>query len=165
MFADRSHFLMKLEVVIIVYASARMFQESGMDLSGWSWHLRPHHVSLDFADLLGKVNFAFERLAASHYCWLFRKVRAVIVVGKWCVQTRICNARGCNPVFVKEIKEGYFQGCTERPRPGNHYCQAHCLSRAASSPSHVIVDHRKVNWFCFVALAISFLLLLLQLGV
>ena len=55
MFADRSHFLMKLEVVIFAYASARMFRESGLDLSGWSWYLRPHHVSPDFAGLLAKI--------------------------------------------------------------------------------------------------------------
>jgi hypothetical protein len=92
MYASRTHFLQKLELNIIVYAAIMMFAESGLCVRNFAWTLRPHHEARDFEDLLGLVRQAFEILARAHACWLFRSVPALVVDGKWCIQTSICNA-------------------------------------------------------------------------
>eukprot|EP00973_Karenia_brevis_P048374 6712453-Karenia_brevis.AAC.1 len=102
-----------------------MFVEGGVDVSSFVWKLRPHHEANDFKHLLEVVRKAFTQLAGAHACWLFRQVRALILDGKWCVQTSICNARNCNPVFSVDIRAGYYKGCTNRPAKGSLYCQAH----------------------------------------
>jgi hypothetical protein len=148
MYMQRTHFLQKLELNIIAYASVLMFAESGLDVRDFIWHLRPHHEADDFTDLLLLVRKAFALLSASHGCWLFRQVRALIADGKWCIQTSICNARDCNPVFSAAIQEGYFKGCVERPVRGSLYCKAHCHGHAhgrsaAASDDVKVSSHRK----------------------
>ena len=54
----------------------------------------------DLENLLPLVRQAFQTLASSHACWLFRSFPAVIVNGKWSFQTLVCNSRNCNPKFV-----------------------------------------------------------------
>lgn len=149
MYLQRTHFLQKIEMNVIVFAAVAMFRESGMDLRDFLWHLRPHHEANDFAELLEKVRQAFGILSAAHACWLFRMVPALIVDGKWCIQTSICNARDSNPVFNKDIREGFFKGCVERPSRGNLYCKKHGLghghgARAAESDTCRLTSHRKI---------------------
>jgi hypothetical protein len=148
MYMQRTHFLQKLELNVIAYASVLMFAESGLDVKDFIWHLRPHHEADDFAGLLVLVRQAFALLSAAHACWLFRRVRALITDGKWCIQTSICNARDCNPVFSAAIREGYFKGCVERPVRGSLYCKAHGHGhgsrKAAASDDVKVTSHRKV---------------------
>ena len=59
MYMARTHFLIKLEIVIIVYASVMMFADSGVGLEEFVWHLQPHHVANDFGPLLVLVRKAF----------------------------------------------------------------------------------------------------------
>jgi hypothetical protein len=144
MYSRREHLLKKMEMAVISYSSAQMLKESGVDFAAFRWHLRPHHVAEDFADLLALVQQAFRALSAAHACWLFRRVRALIVDGKWCIQTRVCNARFCNPVFCEDLKEGYFKGCCKRPAPGSWYCAHHALITHQGYTGPKVTNHRKV---------------------
>jgi hypothetical protein len=149
MYAQRTHFLQKLELNIITFAAILMFAESGLDVQSFAWRLRPRHEATDFTDLLHLVKKAFSLLTAAHACWLFRRVRALILDGKWCLQTSICNARDCNPAFSAEIREGYFKGCVERPVRGSLYCKHHNHAQGhrrqdPATEEGLITSHRKV---------------------
>ena len=124
-YAHRTNFLGVLEVVIIVYGAILMFRESGVAFQSLELYLRPHHHANDFRELLALVKEAFAAIVATHDCWLFRRVRGVVLDGKWSIQTRVCNKRNCNPMFCKATQEGYFKGCTERPVSGSIYCREH----------------------------------------
>ena len=124
-YGQRTHFLSVLEVVMIVYGAILMLLESGVPFQTFTWHLRPHHQANDFQGLMALVKEAFSVIVSSHDCWLFRRVRGVILDGKWSIQTRVCNHRSCNPVFSKSIQEGYYKGCVERPVRGSLYCRKH----------------------------------------
>jgi len=148
-YRHRTHLLQKLELNVLVFASVQILCESGIDYSSFVWHLRPHHMGADFSNLLVLVRKAYSLIAGSHSCWLFREVRALVLDGKWCMQTRICNARNCNPVYSPEIQAGFFQGCTERPLKGSLYCRAHNradgqLQRAPEPDAARITDHKKI---------------------
>lgn len=93
-YARREHFVKKLTFVILTWGALRLFRESSAGVQGVVWHLRPHHEAEDFSGLLPHMRSAFDSLAASHACWLFRTLPAVVVDGKWCVQTPVCNERG-----------------------------------------------------------------------
>ena len=149
MYAHRTHLVQRLEVAIIAAGAMQMFMESGLDARDFVWTLRPRHEASDFEPLLSRVRQAFKALSASHACWLTRRVRALIVDGQWCVQTSICNARDCNPVFSADVKEGYFKGCTHRPVRGGLYCTMHNHPAGdrwqEPHPSEgIIEDHRKI---------------------
>ncbi|CAK0887840.1 unnamed protein product, partial [Prorocentrum cordatum] len=149
MYASRTHLLQIFDINVIAFACILMFAECALDARAFVWCLRPRHQGSDFEALLCQARKAFSTSSASHACWLFRRVRALVVDGKWCVQTSICNARDCNPVFSAEVREGYFKGCTERPAPGSLYCKRHAYARGhrrrwqQSQDALVVEDHRK----------------------
>jgi hypothetical protein len=93
-YGSREHFVKKLTLVVLTWGTLRLGRDSGVDVEGVFWHLRPHHEAEDFATLLPHMRGAFDSLARSHACWLFRTLPAVIIDGKWCVQTPVCNERG-----------------------------------------------------------------------
>ena len=148
-YRHRTHFLQKLELNVIVFASVQIFWESGIDFSSFVWHLRPHHLGADFSNLLVLVRKAFSLVAGSHSCWLFRTVRLLVLDGKWSMQTRICNARNCNSCCSPDIEVGFFKGCTERPLKGSLCCRDHIradgqLQQAPGPDAERITEHRKI---------------------
>ena len=92
MYADRPHFIRKLSMVLLTFASIQMFAEAQLRIDGYQWHLRPHHVAEDFATLQPLLKQAWDILAMKHSCWLTQRLKAFIVDGKWCIQTLVCNA-------------------------------------------------------------------------
>ena len=92
-YAHRTNFLGVLEVVIIVYGAILMFRESGVAFQSLELYLRPHHHANDFRELLALVKEAFAAIVATHDCWLFRRVRGVVLDGKWSIQTRVIYCR------------------------------------------------------------------------
>ena len=56
MYASREHFIKKLCMVMLVWASVHLFLDSDINLENFLWHLRPHHVSTDFTSLLLEVS-------------------------------------------------------------------------------------------------------------
>ena len=144
MYSDRSHMLQKLEVAIISFGAINLFLASGYSLADWRWYLRPKHIGMDFEPLIPHLQQAFQTLARCHACWLFRRVRGLIVDGKWSVQTRVCNARNINPIFSADLADGFFQGCVHRPATGSLYCLDH--KGAASTKQHEqLCEHRKAT--------------------
>ncbi|CAK9069142.1 unnamed protein product [Durusdinium trenchii] len=143
----REHFVKKTIVILIVWAAVQMFLEAGLNVSHVIWYLRPHHTANDFANILPLVREAFQTLAQAHACYLFRRVPAVVVDGKWCVQTLLCNARNGNPVYEPALQLGYLQGCRCRPLRGSKYCEYHnAAGPRPNGPVEVeIIDHRQVT--------------------
>lgn len=145
MYARREHFVHKVGMAIIVWSFLAMVSDAGLSCGDVQWQLRPHHEPEDFADLLPLARNAFAVLASTHACWLFRRVPALIVDGKWCVQTPVCNSRRCNPVYHTELQLGYFQGCHHRPARGSLYCHDHQKQCRGEAGEAVILEHRQAR--------------------
>jgi hypothetical protein len=133
MYCKRTHFIDKLEVALLAWACVALIEASLLDVSGFLWHLRPHHVSEDFLPLLEVVRAAFDALSILHRCWLAQVIKLLIVDGKWCVQTSVCNARDVGLVWEPALGTGFLKGCTNRPAPGSKYCAEH-VSQCTTAP-------------------------------
>ena len=126
MFAAREHFVEKLLFAILVHQSMLLLEASDAEaLSGFQWHLRPHHQATDFQPLLRKLRAGFDSLSMQHVCPLFDKVPACVIDGKWSIQTPVCNDRTSGLVWDPQLCLGYFGGCCSRPAPGSKYCRLH----------------------------------------
>ena len=145
MYTDRGSYVKKLCVAILTWSTLSLLLGSGLEISAFTWHLRPHHVSTDFADLLKLCQQAFDRTAASHICPLWNHVKAIIVDGKWCTQTRICNERGSGGTWNKTLLTGFFKGCTLRPITGAYFCAQHQADAVLAPEESQISEHREVN--------------------
>ena len=77
-------------------------------LSGFQWHLRPHHQATDFQPLLRKLRAGFDSLSMQHVCPLFDKVPACVIDGKWSIQTPVCNDRTSGLVWDPQLCLGYL---------------------------------------------------------
>jgi hypothetical protein len=143
MYAERSHFVNKLCVVMLVWGTLCLIRGSGVSLHDFVWYLRPHHTASDFAALVSKTNEAFDAIARAHDCALFKKVRAVIVDGKWCIQTSICNQRGAGATYSSALQSGYFKGCVRRPAPGAFFCADHAAQCTLAPEECHVTAHRE----------------------
>ena len=141
----RTHFINKLSMVLLAWGACRLFRAAGEQLKDFQWHLRPHHESVDFEELLSKVRSAFQNVCGSHQCKLTEIFPAVIVDGKWCVQTPVCNARNVAPQWSTDLRIGYFAGCARRPGSGAKFCSSHQCECTAAPEDVRITDHREVN--------------------
>ena len=144
MYAVRQHFLAKLEVVLLVWASTCLIEASPIEAADFQWLLRPHHLAKDFGPLVILLRRAFHELAGTHKCQLMTLLRCLIVDGKWCVQTAICNARDGGMVWDAALATGFLTGCTERPVPGGKYCARHMHECTAAVEDCTITEHREV---------------------
>ena len=144
-YAQRTHFLAKLEVALMVWACTSIIDKSPVDVSEFVWMLRPHHVAKDFESLVVLLRRAFHLLSATHNCLLRTHVPGVIVDGKWCIQTSICNARGGGLVWDASLATGFLTGCTERPVPGGKYCTQHMQECTLPAEDCTISEHREVT--------------------
>ena len=68
----------------------------------------------------------------------------MVVDGKWCVQTMLCNARDVDAVWLPELELGFFRGCVARPLPGGRYCGEHAAQCTMAPEDCDITDHREV---------------------
>ena len=141
LYATRTHFVSKLCVALLTWSTLRMMMRSGLDICTFTWYLRPHHVAPDFADLLVMGQKAFNLLVASHRCRLWDALKAIIVDGKWCVQTAICNERGSGHTWDADLQTGFFKGCTCRPMKGAYFC-ARRQADATLPPEQCAVSKR-----------------------
>lgn len=143
--SQREHFVQKFFLGMLVWSSLHLLQDANVAFCTVPWTLRPHHVASDLENILPLVRHAFQTLASAYACWLFRSLPAVIVDGKWSVQTLVCNCRNCNPKFVKDLQLGYMQGCCNRPAKGAKYCSQHAMTPlpTASSADILITEHRQ----------------------
>lgn len=144
-YAQRTHFLSKLEVALMVWASTLIIEESPADAKEFLWMLRPHHIAKDFEPLVAFLRRAFHLLSATHRCPLRSRVPGVVVDGKWCIQTLICNARDGGLVWDASLATGFLTGCTERPVPGGKYCARHMQECTVPVEECTITEHREVR--------------------
>jgi hypothetical protein len=144
MYAWRTHFIAKLTNALMTWSSLRLLEDSNIPFHDFAWHLRPHHESTDFERLVPLLRRAFDHLAALHSCWLFDAVRAVIIDGKWCVQTLICNERGSSLVWHAGLAHGYFRGCDQRPVAGAKFCRRHLDECTIAPEEGDVTAHREV---------------------
>ena len=144
-YRHRQHFIAKVEVGLLAWACAGLCLDSGADVADFRWWLRPHHLSTDFKELVARVDLSFAVLARAHSCVLHDLLRTAIVDGKWCVQTLVCNARFLNIRWSRELATGFFQGCSERPRPGGKYCATHEAECTLAPEECNIEAHREVK--------------------
>ena len=144
MYATRQHFLAKTEVALLVWASVCLIEASPIEAAEFQWVLRPHHIAQDFGPLVTLLRRAFHELAGTHKCKLMTDLRCLIVDGKWCVQTAICNARDGGLVWDSTLATGFLTGCTERPVPGGKYCARHMRECTTPQEDCTITGHREV---------------------
>ena len=144
MYAIRPNFVSKLCVALLTWSVWRMMMRSGLDIGDFKWYLRPRHVSTDFADLLVMCQKAFNLLVASHRCRLWDALKAIIVDGKWCVQTAICNERGSGQTWNVDLRTGFFKGCTCRPMKGAYFCARYQADATLPPEQCAISQHREV---------------------
>ena len=111
---------------VMVWGSLRLICAAHVE-NLWSvqFHLRPHHVARDFQALLSSVRRAWERLASLHSCSLCRRVPAIVVDGKWCMQVSLCNDRRSQKWWDANLALGCLIGCVDRPFRGGKYCSNH----------------------------------------
>ena len=145
MYGRREHFVKKLTCTMIAYASLQLLEASPLDFCKFEWFLRPHHIAEDFTALLVLVRQAFGGLAAQHDCHLFNAVPALILDGKWSVQTMLCNERGSGLTWSSALAMGFFRGCVRRPDPGSKYCSQHAKDCLLPPEQCQIGRHREVR--------------------
>ena len=151
-YATREHFILSLEVAVMTWASMRLICEAKVD-SIWSvsFFLRPHNLAADFEPLLCTTRRAFEALSSAHarQCPLFRKVPAIVVDGKWCMQVSLCNDREAGCLWEPALATGCLTGCTARPLRGSKYCAEHQLTtdewQADVAADSVVEGHVEVK--------------------
>ena len=119
MYSLRTHFVSKLCMALVTWSSLKLILRSGLDICSFTWYLRPHHESADFAELLQLCKKAFRILAATHKCTLWTTVKAVIVDGKWCIQTSVCNERGSGAIWNDQNGSDPWDMKTERNQRRN----------------------------------------------
>ena len=144
--ATRAHFVNRLTVAAIVRGCLQLFHTSCLwPPRVFQWHLRSHHIADDFEPLLHHARAAFSSIAAGHNCETFAAVPALVVDGKWCIQTPVCNERASNPCWSGNLGIGYFQGCKARPAPGAFFCRQHLQDCTLDSSEEAATSHREMH--------------------
>ena len=141
----RTHFINKLTMVLLAWGACRLFRAAGQSLDSFQWHMRPHHESMDFEKLLGQVRLAFDGVSSAHRCKLTDLLPAIVVDGKWCVQTPVCNVRNVGMEWSGDLRVGFFAGCVRRPTKGATFCSSHSCECTTAPEDIKITSHREKN--------------------